>query len=306
MYHIIFNPRSKGSQSHDVFRMAMAQLKVRELDYTLYQTDHAGHAEEIARMITQDNTPCTILVIGGDGTMNEVINGICHPQNVTLGLIPSGSGNDFAKAVGIPKDPQKAIDLILSGKAVEVHYGIMQAGRKKRRFLISCGAGFDSEVCREVHHSRLKKLLSRFSMENLVYSIIAIKRMILRNVFSASLVSDTGTKRTYDNVTFVTAFNSSYEGGGFRFCPPADPRHGKLHTLCVHDLPLYQLPPLFPLARVGKHLRFTSKVGLQDTYHTEFTFSEPVCIHTDGEVLGYTRHLDVRASIDTFKMYWPQ
>ena len=170
MYHIIFNPKSKGSQSRDVCRMVLAQLKVRDIDYTLYKTDHARHAEEIAHMLTRGHVPCTILVIGGDGTMNEVLNGICYPDCVTLGLIPSGSGNDFAKAAGIPKDPQKALDLILSGKTANIHYGIMRAGRKKRRFLISCGAGFDSEVCREVHHSRLKKIPQPiFSGESRIY-----------------------------------------------------------------------------------------------------------------------------------------
>ena len=306
MYHIIFNPKSKGSQSRDVCRMVLAQLKVRDIDYTLYKTDHARHAEEIAHMLTRGHVPCTILVIGGDGTMNEVLNGICYPDCVTLGLIPSGSGNDFAKAVGIPKDPQKALDLILFRKTANVHYGIMRAGRKKRRFLISCGAGFDSEVCREVHHSRLKKFLSLFSLGNLVYTVIAVKRMILRTVFSADLLPDTRDAQHFDNITFVTAFNSSYEGGGFRFCPPADPRQGKLHVLCAHDIPLYALPPLFPLARIGKHLRFTSKIALQDTYHATLSFSQPVCIHTDGEVLGYSRHLDISASRASFNMYWPQ
>ena len=306
MYHIIFNPKSKGSQSRDVCRMVLAQLKVRDIDYTLYKTDHARHAEEIAHMLTRGHVPCTILVIGGDGTMNEVLNGICYPDYVTLGLIPSGSGNDFAKAAGIPKDPQKALDLILSGKIANIHYGIMRAGRKKRRFLISCGAGFDSEVCREVHYSRLKKFLSLFSLGNLVYTVIAVKRMILRTVFSADLLPDTRDAQHFDNITFVTAFNSSYEGGGFRFCPPADPRQGKLHVLCAHDIPLYALPPLFPLARIGKHLRFTSKIALQDTYHATLSFSQPVCIHTDGEVLGYSRHLDISASRASFNMYWPQ
>ena len=306
MYHIIFNPKIKGSQSRDACRMVLAQLKVRNIDYTLYKTDHARHAEEIAHMLTRGHVPCTILVIGGDGTMNEVLNGICYPDCVTLGLIPSGSGNDFAKAAGIPKDPQKALDLILSGQTANIHYGIMQAGQKKRRFLISCGAGFDSEVCRETHHSRIKKFLSLFSLGNLVYSIIAVKRMLLRTVFSADLVLDDRDSQHFDNITFITAFNSSYEGGGFRFCPPADPRQGKLHMLCAHDLPLYTLPPLFPLARIGKHLRFTSKIALLDTYHATLSFSQPACIHTDGEVLGYSRHLDISASRASFKMYWPQ
>lgn len=306
MYHIIFNPQSKGAQSRYACRMVLAQLKVRGIAYTLYKTDHPRHAEEIAHMLTRGHVPCSILVIGGDGTMNEVLNGICYPDCVTIGLIPSGSGNDFAKAVGIPRDPQKALDLILSGKTADIHYGLMEAGRKKRRFLISCGAGFDSEVCREVRYSLLKKFLSRYSLGSLAYTVLAVKRMILRTVFSARLMPDDRKEQQFDNVTFVTAFNSSFEGGGFRFCPPADPRTGKLHVLCVHDLPLYELPFLFPAARMGKHLRFTSRIALQDTYHTVFSFSLPVCIHTDGEVLGYHRHLDVRVSGDTFAIYLPE
>lgn len=306
MYHIIYNPKSQGSRSRSACRMTLAQLKIRQLPYTLYKTDHARHAEEITRRLTSSPVPCTILVIGGDGTLNEVLNGICHPECVTIGLIPSGSGNDFARAAGIPKDPARAFDIILSGRTAPIHYGIMKAGRKNRRFLISCGAGFDSEVCREVHHSRLKKFLGRYSLGNLVYTFIAVRRMILRTVFSARLDMEGRESMHYDRVTFVTAFNSAYEGGGFCFCPSADPREGQLHTLCVHDLPLWQLPPLFPLARVGKHLRFTSKIGLAKSRHTYFTFSQPVCIHTDGEVLGHSAHLEVKASGDTFRMYWPE
>ncbi len=306
MYHIIFNPKSQGSQSRKVCRMVVAQLKIRHLAYTLYETDHARHAEEITRMLTETNLPCNILVIGGDGTLNEVVNGICHPENVTLGLIPSGSGNDFAKSVGIPKDTQKALELILSGKTLPVHYGIMDMGRKSRRFIISCGAGFDSEVCRDVHRSPLKPLLSRFSLGNLVYTFIAIKRMILRTVFSTDLTLDTDSPSHYDKVTFITAFNAAYEGGGYRFCPQADPREEELHILSAHDLPLAMLLPLFPLARVGKHLLFTSRLDLKKGKKASFIFSLPACIHTDGEVLGYSDRLDVAVSEDTFQMYCPE
>lgn len=303
MYHIIFNPKSKGSRGKDACRIVLAQLKVRALPFVLHTTDHPRHAEELARELTEANTPCTILVIGGDGTVNEVLNGIKKLSLVTLGLIPSGSGNDFARAMHIPKDPQKALECILRGKTTAIHYGIMSSGRHNRRFMISCGTGFDSEVCRDVHHSRLKKLLNHISLGNLVYGCIAVRNLLFRTVFSAHMVSDQTTEKDFHDITFVTAFNSAFEGGGFCFCPAASPEKTALDIVCIHDVPLYKIPLLFPLAKIGHHLRFTRMVDLTDTRQTDFTFSRPVSVHTDGEVLGQIRNLHVEVSSDTLQFY---
>ena len=306
MYHIIFNPKSKGSRGEDVCRIVLAQLRIRSLPFILHTTDHPRHAEELTRELTSQNKPCTLLIIGGDGTLNEVINGIVDPSLVTLGLIPSGSGNDFARAMKIPRDPGKALELILHQKPVPVHYGHMSAGRHKRRFMISCGAGFDSEVCRAVHYSKLKKLFNRIFLGNLVYGFISVRKLLFRTLFSAKVSCDSDeTSLFFKDITFITAFNSAYEGGGFKFCPPADPKKDGLQLFCIHDLPLYKIPLLFPLAHAGRHLAFTQYIALQEAKKAVLRFSAPVCIHTDGEVWGFFDQLTVESSADTVDMYLP-
>lgn len=306
MYHIIFNPKSKGSRGKDACRIVLAQLKIRSLPFVLHTTDHPRHAEELARELTGHHTPCTLLIIGGDGTLNEVINGIVDPSLVTLGLIPSGSGNDFARAMKIPRDPEKALELILNQEAVPIHYGSMTAGRHQRRFMISCGAGFDSEVCRAVHYSKLKKFFNRIALGNLVYGFISVKKLLFRTLFSADVSCDGNeTLLSFKDITFITAFNSAYEGGGFKFCPPADPKAGSLQLFCIHDLPLHKIPLLFPLAHAGRHLGFTGYIALRETKKVVLSLYAPACIHTDGEVWGYFDRLTVESSADTVDMFLP-
>ena len=306
MYHIIFNPQSKAARGKDICRIITAQLEIRDFPYILHRTEYPRHAEEIARTLSESGEDCQILIIGGDGTVNEVLNGITHPEHITLGLIPSGSGNDFARAMQIPKDPLKALDLILYKEPRPIHYGIMSCGHKSRRFMISCGAGFDSEVCRAVHHSKLKKVFNRIAMGNLVYGFISVKKLLFRTLFAADVTCiPEQTTLSFGDITFITAFNTAFEGGGFKFCPPADPDNDSLQLFCIHDLPLRKIPFLFPLAHGGRHLGFTQYIALKETKKAVLTFSRPVCIHTDGEVLGLFKELRVESSPDTLSMYLP-
>ena len=110
---------------------------------------------------------------------------------------------------------------------------------------------------------------------------------------------------SFKNITFITAFNSAYEGGGFKFCPPADPAKDSLQLFCIHDLPLRKIPFLFPLAHSGRHLGFTQYITLKETRKAVLTFSQPVCIHTDGEVLGLVKELQIESSPETLSMYLP-
>ena len=97
MYEIIFNPGSRGNKGILTWNTVERILNEKEIEYLLYTTTHAGHAEELAREITSDGKEHTFIVIGGDGTLNEVLNGLAYPNLATIGLIPAGSGNDFAK-----------------------------------------------------------------------------------------------------------------------------------------------------------------------------------------------------------------
>ena len=89
-------------------------------------------ARKLAQQLTKDlSSRTTLIVVGGDGTVNEVLNGIEHPEHIILGYIPTGSGNDFAKGMALPSDPQKALELILSPNSYRtVDIGVLKYSEK--------------------------------------------------------------------------------------------------------------------------------------------------------------------------------
>ena len=124
MLHIIYNPQSSTGNGLKIWNEAKKILEKDNIPYKLYETTSVGSAKMYAKDITADDENDVIVVIGGDGTLNEVFNGIRDYSKVTLGYIPSGSGGDFARDLGISTDPEKAIAAVLHPK----EYKMMDVG----------------------------------------------------------------------------------------------------------------------------------------------------------------------------------
>lgn len=117
MFDIILNPSSAKGGSTLAFEKVKAVLDERGIEYTVHETDHPLHAKEItAELNKRDHTD--LIVMGGDGTLNEVLNGITDFEKINIGIISCGTGNDFIRAAGIPSDPVEAINLILNNNIV--------------------------------------------------------------------------------------------------------------------------------------------------------------------------------------------
>ena len=126
MYIFIVNPASRSGHASQIWTEIETLLKERNILYRVYFTSHRGHGTKLAQQLTKDLSSCTtLIVVGGDGTVNEVLNGIEHPEHIILGYIPTGSGNDFAKGMALPSDPQKALTLEFSNilKKTRKKYG---------------------------------------------------------------------------------------------------------------------------------------------------------------------------------------
>ena len=303
MYEIIFNPGSRSNHGASVWNTIEKILNEKDIEYLLYKTTHAGHAEEMISDITSDGKPHTFLVIGGDGTLNEVVNGLKYPNLATIGLIPFGSGNDFAKAMNIPTDPAKALDLILScTETTPINFGETHLPNSYRRFIISCGMGFDSDVCTEVQTSRLKPILNKIGMGKLVYTLIGIKKLITKSVFSGKIKFDDNEPFNLDNIFFLTAMNTIYEGGGYKFCPDATPTDDKLDFLMVNNLSRPEVLPLLPKAKKGTHL---GKEGINISLANRISIrlSKAVYLHTDGEVYGKFDNIRINCAAEHINFY---
>lgn len=298
MYEIIFNPGSRGNHGIIIWNTVKNLLDEKDIEYLLYKTTHAGHAEELVREITSDNQPHTIIVIGGDGTINEVVNGIQNPSLITMGLIPSGSGNDFAKSLKIPLDPKEALQCILDcEETTPINYGNTHLQNTSRRFLISCGCGFDSDVCVGVQSSSLKPLLNKIGMGKLIYTLIALKKLITKSVFSATIQLDDDYVVSMDNIFFLVAMNTKYEGGGYMFCPDADPSDGKIDFLTANNISRCKMLRFLPKAKRGTHAGHKG-ITITPVSKISLKFSKPINLHTDGEVYGKCDNVTISCSKD--------
>lgn len=297
MYHFIINPKSSSGKGIRYWWIVKAMLDESNISYTETFTNYMGHATEIAEEICTNKSGIKdIIVLGGDGTMNEVINGIPDFKEVLLGYIPSGSSNDLARSLKIPKDPFIALQNILKPK----NFKYLDLGRitfpdtdiKPRKFTCSSGIGYDANVCHEVQQSPLKKSLNRFGAGKFVYLAIAIKQIITVKPVDGTVVVDGQKKNTYRKILLVSNMIHKYEGGGLKMAPKADPTDGMLSVCLVHGINRFKMITLLPTIILGQHVNFKGV----ETFHCktiDIKLDQEMAVHTDGEVPTVCSHITV-------------
>ena len=234
----IINPNSRSQRGRAIWGRGTKRIR-KESDKIMrfILTERRKNATAIAAMLTADQEEKTLVVLGGDGTVNEVLNGIQNFENVVLGYIPTGSSNDFARGMKIPKDPVKALYLVLHPQAIQkMDIGVVDYGEKSRRFAVSAGIGFDAIICHQASVSKLKAALNKIRLGKLTYAGIAIDRLIKDDTVRAEIELDKGEMQVFRDTYFVAVQNQPYEGGGFKFCPEADPGDRKLDVIVVSGL----------------------------------------------------------------------
>lgn len=283
MYEIIVNPKARTGQGGTLRQKLEVELKKRKTEYKIYFTNARKHAEKLAAEITGDGKEHILLVLGGDGTLNEVVNGIQDVSKVTLGYIPVGSGNDFARGMGLAKESINAIDQILDVKQVrEINVGVAEQGGWSRRFLVSSGIGFDAAVCHEVCVSKWKVILNRLKLGKLSYAVVALDRLRKDKPVRMELQTEDGSWQEYPKTYFAAFMNLPYEGGGFKFCPDASPSDDLLDIMVISGLTKFKILCLLPTAFVGKHVLFRG-VHILKAKEVHVKTDQALPIHTDGE-----------------------
>ena len=204
-------------------------------------------------------------------------------SKVTLGYIPVGSGNDFARGMGLAKESMNAIDQILDMKQVrEINVGVAEQGGWSRRFLVSSGIGFDAAVCHEVCVSKWKVILNRLKLGKLSYAVVALDRLRKDKPVRMELQIEDGSWQEYPKTYFAAFMNLPYEGGGFKFCPDASPSDDLLDIMVISGLTKFKILCLLPTAFVGKHLLFRG-VHILKAKEVRVKTDQALPIHTDGE-----------------------
>ena len=237
MYSFIINPNARSGKGLRAWKLIEHRLKEKSVPYQVFFTKYQRHATQIARTLTQEKDCRSLIVLGGDGTLNEAVNGIADLARVTLGYIPIGSSNDFARSLGLEQDPLKALEKILTPSGyVPVNIGSLSWELEHtRRFVVSAGLGFDAGVCHQVAVSRLKVFLNRIGLGKLSYAAVAVGLLLSLTPRRMTLTLDDQTPLEFDRTYFAAIMNHPYEGGGFRFCPKACLLYTSGNDIALHE-----------------------------------------------------------------------
>ncbi|GFI44319.1 putative lipid kinase YtlR [Lachnospiraceae bacterium] len=282
-YTFIVNPNSRSGLGRRMWYRVEPVLTERKVRYQVYFTKYRQHAAKIVRKLTADQKHHTIIVLGGDGTINEVLGGIRSLSLVTLGYIPTGSSNDFARSLELPTDPLLALDNLLSpSRYLSIDIGILNYDGKTRRFAVSSGMGFDAGICHEAMVSPMKTFLNLLHLGKLTYVGIALRQLLTLTPGEITVTLEDSRKLHFKKAYFATAMNLPYEGGGFRFCPNADCQDGLLDVIVISGLSRLKILTLLPTAYKGWHTRFRG-VYIYSCKTVTFASSLSLPLHTDGE-----------------------
>ncbi|MBI5351929.1 MAG: diacylglycerol kinase family lipid kinase [Chloroflexi bacterium] len=241
---------------------------------TVYPT----HAIELAKQAAEEGCDM-VIAIGGDGTVHEVMNGLMQvPENKRpiMGIVPIGSGNDFAYSMGTPK-PAQALANALKGENIQpVDIGLMtdEHGRKEY-FDNTLGIGFDAIVTIRSHKLPIVK--------GFLMYLTAVIQTIILNHDPAKVQIETEDKKWESNVLMTVLCNGPREGGGFMLSPDSKNNDGKMEFLTVNNASRAMMFRLVPEFMRGTHRRFKEvQMGEFNTF--SLTSDRPLYIHADGEI----------------------
>lgn len=232
MLHIIANPISGRKKKKNDNAAIYQYLKDNNIEFQLHESQYYKHPTELAKQITSENESGDIIVVGGDGTFNEVINGICDFSKWNVGLIPAGSGNDFASCLNLPKDHIECLKLILKKEVKPVDY-IRVNGMVCANVL---GTGIDVDVL--INFEKHKKLKGSFR-----YFVSLLEAVFHLNWHEFDVSID-GGEFVHKKGFIVALCNGSTIGGGITICPGADPSDGKMEFVFVNQVKKIKIPYL--------------------------------------------------------------
>jgi len=242
---------------------------------TVYPT----HATSLARQAAEEGYKL-VIAAGGDGTVHEVINGLMQvPLEVRprLGIVPLGSGNDFAHTLGIPRDPAEALKKVFTGKPMRIDLGRFDIGRSEPEYFDNTfGMGFDATV---TIRTRRLTILRGFMMY-----LVAVLQTIALNHEAPKMKIETDSGSWEEETIMFVVCNGPREGGGFSVAPGAVVNDGILNYASVCHVSRLMMLRLIPEVMNGTHGRF-KQVRMGQLHRLQLQSERPITIHADGEVI---------------------
>ncbi|TVQ12409.1 MAG: diacylglycerol kinase family lipid kinase [Balneolaceae bacterium] len=284
-WYIIANPVSGGGRGSSTIASLERVLTNLGIGFEITFTEATGHAIELARTATFNGYK-KIAIAGGDGTCNEVVNGVLaandyKPVNTEFAVISSGRGNDWIRTHGIHTDISRAAALLRFGKSVRHDAGLVEFQKdgkpEKRAFINMSGMAIAADTLERS---------GRFRRQNKLVYLNALIRVLLRYKSPVIRFRINGEEHEKQVLVIITA-NCRYAGSGMLLAPKADPGDGLLDFTVIDSMSFMQVAGQIPkLFRGG--LENHPSVHLHRGNRFEASSENPVLIEADGELLGTT------------------
>lgn len=270
---IIVNPtagavaQNSATLTQELDRLAPADV---------HMCEERGRAKGFARRAAADGCE-EIVVVGGDGTLNEVVNGVSkHFDRVRIAVVPMGTGNDFARSLGLPTTPRESVDIILEGAAEPID--VIAARAERVRYIINVSAGGFSGLVNEKLTPETKK-----TWGPLAYIRSAAAALPeLRGYRTSVWIDDARLDVDLYNVVIA---NARYVAGGLPIAPEADPRDGKMDVVLVQARPATEMMVLVAQILRGKHLE-SNAVVFERATRVRVSSKPGMWFNADGELIG--------------------
>jgi YegS/Rv2252/BmrU family lipid kinase len=280
---VIVNPVAGAYSTRRKWRIISRLLERIGLSFDFEYTEGVGHAIELARAAASDGYRC-LVAVGGDGTVNEVANGILHSTNASstaLGVVSTGTGSDFARSAGIPRDYATACSALTSSRRLPIDVGVVEyqsEGRTLQRFFVNAaGAGFDAAVVKETE--RLPKFFG---------GTIPYVAGLLRALFSYKnkpVEVRVGDEVESGRMLSVVVANGGYLGGGMHIVPEAKLGDSLLDVAIIGDMGKLELLKELPKVYKGTHVNHP-KFKMRKATRITVESLELMLVYADGELLG--------------------
>ncbi len=276
MIKIIVNPQADKGESLLLWKDLEKKLKRLGIVYERVFTEYEKHATHLARKVQHEGTKF-ILVVGGDGTVSEVVNGI-YLEDIVLGIIPTGSGNDFAKMIGI-RTIQDGLNSLNSSYKKVVDVGFLN---KDKYFINNFGIGLDTYVVAKQRQIKFKHELS--------YLFSTLK--ILFNFSTFPIEVKSSDFKFSGNALSISIGNGQFHGGLFRLTPQAKIDDGFLDVCIIKEVNKLKRFLNIPKAIRGSHLSL-KEVESFKTKNISIYSSIPLPFHLDGELFEPLKELEI-------------
>ncbi len=266
---VIANPSAGGGRTGRNLEGVKRTLRDLGLEFGLELTRSLEHARELTQAATERGE--VAVAFGGDGLIAAVADALKHSEG-TLGVLPGGRGNDFARVLGIPLEPRAACRVLASDKVRPIDLGTVGTST----FIGIASCGFDSDANRVANESKVIR-------GNLVYAYGALRTLVSWRPARFEVRVD-GASRTVTAYT-IAAANSKAYGGGMMLAPDASLQDGLLDVVIVEQIPKLRFLRLLPTVFKGTHVEEPNVHVLRGAT-VEISADRPFTLYADGDPIG--------------------